>query len=178
MRIDAITQQTLTPYLDHLARQVAESGNFGLPIFNPLPRAIRPRAEDLRPERERGLAAGLDELVWRRMWGAWDGDRVVGGAELLGPVYPTELHRASFSLGLERSHYGRGLATALLDVVLAWVRAQPSIAYLHLDVFASNTPAIKLYERAGFERVGLIKDRFRVDGEVIDDVWMTYRVVR
>ncbi len=178
MRIEPITVETLEPYLLHLERQVAESGRHGLPIFNPLPRAQRPLAEHLRSERERGLATPLDQPIWRRMWGAWDGDRVVGGSELCGPPYPTELHRATFSLGLERSHYGRGLAMALCDAVLAWVRADTSIAYLDLAVFASNTPALRLYERLGFERVGMIEDRYRVDGERVDDVLMTHRIVR
>ncbi|MGE5184501.1 MAG: GNAT family N-acetyltransferase [Acidobacteriota bacterium] len=178
MQIEAITPQTLAPYLSHLARQVGESGNLGLPIFNPLPRATRPTAEDLRPERERGLATPLDEPLWRRMWGAWDGDEVVGGSELLGGAYPSELHRATFSLGLERRVYGRGVAMQLVEAVLAWVREQPRIEYLQLDVFATNTSAIRLYERLGFERAGVIADRFRVDGEVIDDLIMTYRVAR
>lgn len=178
MRIEPITLETLAPYCQHLERQVAESGMHGLPIFNPLSRGPRPRAEDLLPERQRGLALALEEPTWRRMWGAWDGVRVVGGSELTGPPYATELHRASVSLGLERSHYGRGLAMALVEAVLAWVRAQTRLEYLTLDVFSTNAPAIRLYERLGFERVGVIADRFRVDGEVIDDVLMTYRVAR
>ena len=52
------------------------------------------------------------------------------------------------------AHRRRGIADALLDA--AWTETQAlSLAFLTLEVRASNAPALALYEKHGFARVGL-----------------------
>jgi len=176
VEIRAVTAADLEPFLRHLERQLSESGQGGLPVFSPFPRGGHPRVDQLRPPREAGLARTLDEPGWWRMWAAWDGRRVVGGCELAGGVVTSELHRASLILGLERSHYGRGLASRLLEAAIAWAEGEPLLAWIYLTVFTNNAPAIRLYERFGFERRGVIEDRFRVDGVTIDELHMVRRL--
>lgn len=53
-------------------------------------------------------------------------------------------------------HRGAGVGTALLDAVLAAARAEGRRA-ISLSVGRSN-PALRLYERTGFERVGDERD--------------------
>ena len=81
-------------------------------------------------------------------------------------------HRAR----IERAHRGKGLGPALLDAALRWARATGTIDWIELGVFSANPRARGLYERFGFERIGFIPDRFRVDGVVIDDVRMALRL--
>ncbi|MBP5167130.1 MAG: ribosomal protein S18-alanine N-acetyltransferase [Oscillospiraceae bacterium] len=52
-------------------------------------------------------------------------------------------------------HYRRrGTASALMDRLIAAAR-ELSLAFLTLEVRCGNSPAISLYEKYGFERVGL-----------------------
>jgi GNAT superfamily N-acetyltransferase len=49
---------------------------------------------------------------------------------------------------------GRGVAAALLDDAIAWARTENARAVL-LSVTCGDTPAARLYERAGFKNDGL-----------------------
>lgn len=172
MRVEPLELASLEPYLEHMARQMAESGLHGLPIFNPLSRDEKIDMERLRSTRGVHLTLPVGQPGWRRVWAAWDDGRVVGGTELSGGSIDSVMHRALFTIGVERSHHRRGLATRLATHAIDWARAQPVLDWIDLGVFAHNTVAVALYERLGFERQGVVADRFRVDGQVIDDIQM------
>jgi ribosomal protein S18 acetylase RimI-like enzyme len=74
-------------------------------------------------------------------------------------------------MGVERGARGNGLGRALLAAAIAWARTA-ELAWLDLGVFAHNERARALYRTVGFVEVGTTRDRFRVDGVVIDDVAM------
>jgi RimJ/RimL family protein N-acetyltransferase len=40
-------------------------------------------------------------------------------------------------------------------------------------VFSTNAAAIRLYEQFGFQREGLLREEFLINGEYVDDVLMT-----
>ena len=65
---------------------------------------------------------------------------------------------------------GTGCAMALVEALLDHARGQ--VLQVHLGVGASNTAAIKLYQRAGFEIYGTDPRAFYVNGRFIDDHFM------
>lgn len=66
-----------------------------------------------------------------------------------------------------------GLGTRMITEAIEWCRKQ-GILKLNLEVFSSNTNAISLYEKIGFEREGVRRKQFIIDGEYVDDILMTY----
>jgi RimJ/RimL family protein N-acetyltransferase len=51
------------------------------------------------------------------------------------------------------------------------------VEWVDLGVFSDNVKARRLYERLGFEQVGLVRDAFRLtDGTSLDDVLMVKRL--
>lgn len=176
-------------YASHLARHLAESGRSGSLHFGITRDVSR---TDLEASNQRWVAP-TSVVGWARAWLLWDGDprgarfgvrasvaptgRVVGHAELRGPAVSTALHRALFSIGIERAFVGKGYGGELVRNVVDWARAQPSLEWLDLQVFASNTPAIELYKKTGFVEVGATRDAYRMDdGTRIDDVHMVLRL--
>ncbi|OYU46002.1 MAG: ribosomal-protein-alanine N-acetyltransferase [Burkholderiales bacterium PBB4] len=68
-----------------------------------------------------------------------------------------EVHLLNITVAPE--HQGQGLAGLMLDALEVWTRGQ-SVYWLWLEVRVGNAPAIHVYERQGFRRVGLRKDYY------------------
>lgn len=155
----------------HIGRHSRESGQGGDLIFRPRS-SDAPIDEPATIERHRaGWGQGLDEPLWLRTWGAIIDGEIRGHLDLHGGRLPSEFHRAMLGMGIERPWRGRGHGRALLAAAIAWSRGA-GLAWLDLGVFAHNRRARKLYAAVGFVEVGITRDRFRVDGAVIDDVAM------
>ncbi len=63
------------------------------------------------------------------------------------------------NLAVHREWHGKGLARALLDILMARCR-QRAATSLWLEVRPSNAPARALYLREGFEEIGLRKNYY------------------
>lgn len=89
----------------------------------------------------------------RVVFGAFDGERLVGTLTLLLDCPPNQPHRAEFAKMMTRpSHRGRGIATALVRAAEAEaVRRGRSLIVLDT---ASDGGAGPFYERCGFRLAG------------------------
>lgn len=68
-------------------------------------------------------------------------------------------HIAQFGIVLQKSHWGRGLATDLTVFMVDFAFEHfPFLQKIQLEVYAQNIVAQKVYEKAGFEKVGLLKN--------------------
>jgi ribosomal protein S18 acetylase RimI-like enzyme len=75
-----------------------------------------------------------------------------------------------------QGHRRQGIGWALLAEAVAWARAS-GVEKLELHVFPYNEPAIRLYERFGFEREGYRRRHYRrADGGHVDAILMAYAV--
>jgi RimJ/RimL family protein N-acetyltransferase len=171
--------------LEHNAREIAENGMDGV-IFAPYePEAPKPITDERRAQIRKAMELRLDEPFWQRAWLIVDtagvantasnqaSERVVGSATLYGARLSSELHRCTLGMGIERPQRSRGLGRQLLDTAIVWAKAQPQLHWMDLGVFAGNTIACKLYERAGFVRTGQREDAFRVLGTSVTDISMS-----
>jgi RimJ/RimL family protein N-acetyltransferase len=134
---------------------------------------------DMDAARDRELTRWLtnvDDPGWRRAWGLFESGELVGQLYLAGGTLRSELHRASMGMGIVRSQRRRGGGSLLLRTAIEWARHQPGIDWVDLGVFSDNSGAHALYARHGFEVLGRTPDRFRVDGQSLDDTWMTLSV--
>jgi len=92
-----------------------------------------------------------------------DSDELVGyaGLAVVGRrrgEYEASVH----TIGVEPDSQGQGIGTALLLALLA--RADELEAPVFLEVRTDNTAALALYERHGFERVGVRKRYYQPSG--------------
>jgi RimJ/RimL family protein N-acetyltransferase len=134
---------------------------------------------DMEAGREREVtrwSTQIDASGWRRAWGLSDCDELVGYLHLGGGALRTELHRVEMGMGIARSHRRRGGGGLLLRAAIAWARNQPSVDWIDLGVFSDNPGAQALYVRHGFQVIGRTPDRFRIDGQSVDDTSMTLNV--
>ena len=172
--IRLLTTEAVTPLVAHLVRHAFESGR-----DEPFSRA---RSADDPPDPvalSRRLPAAWATQVgvpgWEICFGLWIDGVVRGHLEMRGGSIPTEMHRASLGMGIERPYRRRGWGRQLLQTAIAWARDR-GLAWLDLGVFTDNTPAYALYVRAGFVEIGVTPDRFRIDGQTVDDRSMVLRL--
>lgn len=73
-----------------------------------------------------------------------------------------EFEASVHTIGVEPHFQGRGLGTTLLTGLLA--RADKLFAPVFLEVRTDNAPALALYERHGFTRIGVRKRYYQPSG--------------
>jgi RimJ/RimL family protein N-acetyltransferase len=67
----------------------------------------------------------------------------------------------------------RGIATAALGLVSDWALDTLALRRLQVTVDPRNTPALRLAERAGFQREGLLRAYREADGKDVDAVLLS-----
>ena len=67
---------------------------------------------------------------------------------------------------------GQGIATELLSRLLDELSALPQLEKVSLSVNSACAPAVRLYQRFGFEKVGTARRDLCVDGQYHDLVYM------
>jgi ribosomal protein S18 acetylase RimI-like enzyme len=168
--IRAVSSTGYEEVLPYFATVLRESGRDGVPHFTPN-RDRDVYAPDWIERIRSRLALPLEHLGWMRLWVAFDGEVPVGNVDCRASEHAADTHRIQLGIAISRSHRGRGLGRRLMLHAIEWARAN-RFAWIDLGVFGGNRPARTLYETLGFKQTGYIEDRFRIDGERIDEVLM------
>ncbi len=95
-----------------------------------------------------------------------DSDKLIGTTTLFSLSGPHR--RAEIGYSLVRARQGQGLAGEALRCVITHAFAELGLERIEADVDPRNEASWKLLERLGFRREGLLRNRWRVDGEVSD----------
>lgn len=95
----------------------------------------------------------------------------------LGSVYIRDIdrehHKAEYGIFIgDENARGRGVGTAACKLCLKYCREKLELHRVFLRVFADNYPAIRSYEKAGFQREAYLKDDVCIDGKYADIVLM------
>jgi RimJ/RimL family protein N-acetyltransferase len=117
------------------------------------------------------LLAEIHRLFAARSLFEWgvarrDDDRVIGTCTL-SHIDARNL-RAEVGYALGRAHCGQGLMSDALSLLLEFAFETLGLRRLEADVDPHNTASIRLLERFGFQREGLMRERWFVSGEVQD----------
>jgi len=81
-------------------------------------------------------------------------------------------HMVHISIGILQSHAGKGIGTRLFTELESWAK-ENGIHRLELTVMENNEAGKALYRKMGFEIEGIKKHSLYVDGEYIDDIYMS-----
>jgi len=120
---------------------------------------IEQRIFGAEPWTARTFWSELGQVDTRHYLVAVAGDRVQGYAGLCD--YPDEAFVQT--LGVAPSAQGQGLGVRLLQALLDEAERRRHFT-VSLEVRADNTPAIGLYERFGFRRVGVRRGYYQPSG--------------
>ena len=97
------------------------------------------------------------------------GDKVVGMLSLhTFPHRPRRHHVGSIGMSVHDDWHGKGVGAALMRAGLDLADNWLNLTRLELEVYTDNEPAVRLYERFGFEREGLLRQHAYRDGRYVD----------
>lgn len=115
------------------------------------------------------------EVYWRDLiirrcpqFVAVDDERVVGWIDINVHALPGFTHSGRLGMGLLPPYRSKGIGRRLLESALAAAKVL-GLRRVELQVFASNEPAIRLYESVGFVREGR-RTNARILHGVADDI--------
>ncbi len=98
----------------------------------------------------------------------------VGIANLYLQGFKKISHQSLFAIIVKKECQGQGIGTALLENLIQ-IAIKKGIELLHLEVYEGN-PAIRLYERLGFEKYGVekkfIKDNGKYYSKILMQKWL------
>lgn len=100
-----------------------------------------------------------------------DDAAVVGWCDVLRKPRAVHRHCGTLGMGLLPTHRGRGLGLAILTRALAVCRTS-GFTRVELTVNESNSRAIALYKKVGFQKEGLLRNDISIDGRYGNTVVM------
>ena len=98
----------------------------------------------------------------------WRGEAVGGAGVIAGEGHA--VHTGQFGYWLGESHWGHGLATASARALKEHLFLLPRFERLEAPVFAWNPASMRVLEKAGFTREGVLRRSMLKDGQLIDQV--------
>jgi len=96
---------------------------------------------------------------------------VVGWCDIQRHAFSSHAHRGTLGMGIIPEHRGRGIGSRLLDQTLKQAFANGFVR-IELSLRADNKRAMRLYEKLGFVKEGVLRDAVFVDGEYHDTISM------
>jgi ribosomal protein S18 acetylase RimI-like enzyme len=145
-------------------------------IYSPYPIGYVHDIKLMEESIRKRIQVPLTQVNWERAFALWDGSKVVGHVDLRGGSIETNMHRCRLGIGMDKAIRGQGFGGQLMQTALEWAQKQVFLDYVDLYVFQHNIQAMKLYEKMGFEYVGIQKDIFRIAGEIVNDVHMEFKL--
>ena len=102
---------------------------------------------------------------------ALDDSKVVGWCDIEISQSEGFTHAGRLGMGLLKEYRGRGLGSRLLEEALSAAKER-GLERVGLDVYASNTPAINLYQKFNFQVEGRKRNARKIDGAYDDIIAM------
>ncbi len=121
-----------------------------------------PPAEAVREFIRSAIARRVPQFV------ALDGNQVIGWCDVFPNERDGSTHVGRLGMGLLPEYRGQGSGRRLAEKTIALAR-EIGLERIELDVYASNKPAIALYQSLGFAVEGVKRKGRKLDG-VYDDV--------
>lgn len=108
--------------------------------------------------------------------GRIDGEIVASGV-ITGDARGRAVHNATLGISVRKAWWRHGIGEIMMRELITFARNTCALRTIHLTVNEDNAAGIALYEKLGFERIGIHRDYFNVRGTFRDVVIMDLHLV-
>ncbi|PXA03062.1 GNAT family N-acetyltransferase [Coraliomargarita sinensis] len=112
----------------------------------------------------------IQENEWTQVF-AIEAGEVVGWCDIIPYPYEGSKHVARMGMGVVANHRRKGIGEKLLSKAIADAQSK-GIKRIEMEVFSTNTPAIELYKKLGFQVEGRKLKARELDGIECDFIIM------
>lgn len=102
-----------------------------------------------------------------------DGNTSIGTVGLSSIDFQNQKAELGIMIG-ETSEWGKGFATEACRLLLRFAFQELKFNKVYLRVFEENAAAVKLYEKLGFSKEGLLKEEIKKDGTYRNIFYMSF----
>lgn len=81
-------------------------------------------------------------------------------------------HTGEFGMMVSRKYWSIGIGSALVECMIEWAKASGIVRKINLRVRVDNQRALRLYERFGFTKEGLVSRQFKLADKFYDAYFM------
>jgi len=176
IRIEELNEENLNEFLDYLSVHLSENGDNNF-FFLPLSKEQSKFTDEWEEKFRNGFNKKRNEMGWRKLWVAMNpDDRIIGHIDIRIRKEPNTPHRVVLGMGTDRNFRNLKIGQRLLHFVIDYCKNDPKISWLDLDVLGSNSPAIRVYQKLGFQLLSDVPDMFRIEGKSYGYKSMTLNV--
>lgn len=125
-------------------------------------------------EAEEAFLSGMEDSCDDIMLIAKDNEKIVGCASL--SRLPRRMkHRGDFAVSVAKEYWNQGIGSMLLCRILDFAK-ENAFEIIDLQVRSDNLKAIHLYEKYGFQKIGVHPVFFKINGEDISFDYMCLKI--
>ncbi len=81
-------------------------------------------------------------------------------------------HRGQIAISVSKKYWHCGIGSRMMKELIEFAKDSASMSVVELTVKSDNKNAIALYEKLGFEQIGLYKKFFKIENEYFDAYFM------
>lgn len=125
---------------------------------------------DISLEEERKYLKEANDQVTTKYFVARVNGAIVGDCGIKGHKAMKTKHNVDLGISVLKEYWNKGLGSILLEHTINYARITAEIKNIYLEVREDNEFAIKLYEKMGFKKVGVMPDKIFLDGKYYDEL--------
>lgn len=126
---------------------------------------------NLTVEKEKSLIKAMKDSEKDIMLVGFIGEEVVSVTSLQSYGRKRIEHRGNLAVSVKKKYWHKGIGTKMIEELIKFAKSI-NITVIELEVKKENTNAIALYEKMGFEKIGLYKNFVKINGRYYDDYLM------
>ncbi|GAA0466128.1 GNAT family N-acetyltransferase [Alkalibacillus silvisoli] len=149
--------------LSTLIQQVDQSSDYML---------WEPGERNISPENQLKMIENIETQENSTILVSEDNDHLVGYILALGGKARRNRHSAYLVVGILKEYRGQGIGRKLLSAINQWA-TEHNIHRLELSAVGRNKAGLSLYKKMGFEIEGTKRDSLLIDGEFVDEYYMS-----
>lgn len=177
IKIEPLIAERIDEFFVYLNDHISDNGENNASLFLPISKDDLNIPIELIDSFRDGHSISINKLGWRRVLIALNKkNKIIGHIDLKSHNQKYTNHRAVMGMGVHRNYRKDGLGGLLIESIMDWTKNETAIERIDLWVLSENNPAIRLYKKLGFEKIGEVEDMFRIDDSSHCYIMMTKKI--